>query len=325
MSDDLTDLLRTSDVLSPDERATREARSAFVGAGLSRSQQRRVLRPALAFVAVLAALAAAFGAGLAVASRSEGTTETAVDAPGFLPANGWHTLQNGVLLPPSGVSAMASTRPFDPTDLRNGGRPARTIATLGPEDVLIYSMFFTAGQVPSMDSTFPHRDLPLRLSFAVDGGLEGIQAPKVERLRVGANGYDIDALIIYGSANPPARVVAEADGELERLAVPGCPSASDALSSADRSSAADFAAQWVRDHYLGRKADIANVSATGYVIGNDSPPDEKLARAVCGESADRIAEVVIDVPPAARAQIGRLPLRYFVYRSDGEWRIWRQV
>lgn len=201
----------------PDPEATDRARAAVLGAAAGRPLH-RTRRLAVGGLAFAAALAAAFVAGLALASG--GSTKTLADGPGFLPAAGWETFQTGLVREPQAPTATAATVPLG-HDVLDETFPWQTIATLQQGDVLLEALFGQTGDIAGIDAEFPRRSLPLSLEDGTAGlGLEG-QPTGISALRLYArvNGWNLELLVFTrGPLTSGPRAAAEA--ELRRLVVP---------------------------------------------------------------------------------------------------------
>jgi hypothetical protein len=230
MDDELERRLRAAreGMPGPSATATRRARDAVLSG--SASDQGRLIRAGRRrLVAVFAtgavtALAAAFFAGFAVAAARDlppgGDGEGLITGPGFLPAPGWDVFETGTTEPPQAPTATASNVSLDPAD-EVGGLPHPTLERLGPEGIVIFATFYPSGESEEVDRQFPERSLPLRLSSAEPGGIEG-QPENVSALRLlGRVGdYNIDVVIFIGSADASPSTLELADEQLGRLVVP---------------------------------------------------------------------------------------------------------
>jgi hypothetical protein len=119
----------------------------------------------------------------------------------------------------------AANIPLGP-DTRSGDAPWDTVERLEETDVVLYAMFWPAG-----DADLPPRDLPLSLDDAQPGGLEG-QPDDIyaDRLLAQVEGWNIDLLVFYGGGDPTgvppvpsepgAETRAAAQDQLGRLGVP---------------------------------------------------------------------------------------------------------
>jgi hypothetical protein len=270
---------------------------------------------------------AAFGAGLTVASDDEPPLfAEGAAGPGFLPAPGWNLLNTGLTVPPQAPFALAANVPPSERDRSTGGRPDETIRSLGATGVVLYALFIPAGHVPSIDATFPERELPLRLTDARENSPQGPQPPgQTLRLLARIGGFDIDVTIYFGADEPSAAVRATAAEQLARLVVPGCPQGSLAVNGGDRAAAAAYARQWLSAHYLGQLTDLAGAKVDAFVVGVDDAPHGGAVTDECPDVARRMIEVRVTLPEKAQQTVDRLPLSYLVIRTQDGWTIWRHV
>jgi hypothetical protein len=214
---DLERILREarSALPEPDPNATERARVAALEAARPSHRTRRF---AVSGLALAAALAAAFVAGLGLASG--GSTKMVANGPGFLPAAGWETFQTGLVREPQGPTATAATVPLG-HDVLDETFPWQTIATLRRGHVLLEALFGPTGDIAGLDAEFPRRSLPLSLADGRGGlVLEG-QPAGVSALRLDArvNGWNLELVVFTrGPLTGATRDAAEA--ELRRLVVP---------------------------------------------------------------------------------------------------------
>jgi len=343
MTDDLQNQLRSAadDYPAPTMKATERARRAFLNAvskspaGPRRTGYGRIAAAAAAFIVCVAA---AFGTGFAVASSDNAaistTTSTATSAtgglesasgPGFLPASGWNIAQTTATVPSDPQSAIATNGQIDPEDFSFGGRPSNTIGKLGPEGILIYAMFTPSGELPTLDQQYPKRTIPLRLSDAGDAGLEGLPDRVVsKRLLARVAGYNADVLIVFGRHDPPRALEAEADAELGRLVVPGCPTHAPRINPDEKAAAMVFLRAWLLAHYQGRPTDLGAVKLTAHVIGvEDASAGAAIIEACGGRVRGRLLEVDVTLPQTAQPPRKR-PFVYLLNETPGSWEVWRQ-
>lgn len=346
MSDTLDDRLRraASSYALPDEQASSRARDAFLEAAapparpVAEDRRRRFhVAPRLAALGLAFAVGVggAFGAGFGVGS-SEGSTSTftatipiaanSAAGPGFLPAAGWNIVQTGPTVPPLAPTAMAANVPFAASDAALTSPPEATIRSLGANGVLLHAMFVRSDDT-SGQGQYPQRTLPLRLSDARPGSLEGFPTGG-ETLRLGAHaaGYEIDVLIVFGAAKPSQAVRAAAEEELARLVVPGCPAHAAALTGSDKDAAAAFMLEWLRTHYVGAPVDFDGASARAYLVGVDAAPHAAAVTAQCSAGAKgRIVEVDVTLSKSAQGTTGPHPLAYLLVRAGSGWVVWREA
>jgi hypothetical protein len=133
--------------------------------------------------------------------------------PRFLPAPGWEVVQ-------AGIATTASNIPMGP-HTRSGSTPWDTVERLGEDDVVLSVSVLPTGESPLVDAQHPPGELPLSIDDAPPGGLEG--DPEVGltlRRLVQVNGWNIDLMIFFGTAEPSAETRAAAQEQLARLDVP---------------------------------------------------------------------------------------------------------
>jgi hypothetical protein len=197
----------------PSRRATERARRAALEAYATThgTGPRRVSGPRLSLLAAAVALAAGIGIGLALAP-SGGTARGAAvlpAGPGFLPAQGWNTV---AAAQPRVASAVAANVELLDAP-RQGGFPQRTLERLPADGILMVATLRPQGELAGTSTV---SSLSLRLEAATVSA-EG----RVTRYRVSgaAAGYQVDVDVYFGA--PPSRsLLAEAQAELGRLAVP---------------------------------------------------------------------------------------------------------
>jgi hypothetical protein len=281
---------------APTPHATARARREVLKVGAQPSprwRHRHGGRVALA-VTVAALIGASFAAGMSLSGGDANPSGTPAAGPGFLPTVGWDVVQSGLTPAPGPITALAATQPIAAKDRNLLAPPTATIDALGPNGVLIHVSFGAGGA-----SGYPSRQLPLRLSEAKPGSMEGYPtAGKTLRLNAYVNGYTIDALIIFGSQEPHREALAAADEELGRIATPQCPANADALTTNDLGAAVAFARDWLAVH------------STGTAISG----------------ATIVARPLSAAPAAVRDAIhGGDRGDVFSQRSARHWRIWRLV
>ena len=139
---------------------------------------------------------------------------------GFLPAQGWTVIQSGSLGPTGEARAVAANVPLDAADdLR--GLPLATLDSLPTRGVVIFATFTPHGD-PGQDFAFAPSELPLRIEDAV-----GIQSDEVApdrrlahyRVLASVGGSNVAAEVFLGTEPAPARLVAAAQRQLNRLVV----------------------------------------------------------------------------------------------------------
>lgn len=155
-----------------------------------------------AATALLAALGLGFGLGVLLwPSGSSAAGEQPMFGAGFLPADGWRTIQTG-------LTAIAANVPIRQDDVARGAEaiPRATLATLPRRGVVV---------VATLEPRFGRavqRSLPLRLEDAEPVVVADFPA---RRLRASVDAYDLEVLVFLGSqAALPA-----AQRQLDRLVV----------------------------------------------------------------------------------------------------------
>ena len=203
---------------SSDEAAERARVRALEAAGARQPRRRPVL---LAGLAVVVALVLGVGIG---ASRAPGVT-AAPGAPsgfGFLPVNGWYVVQNGGLATPEHPAiATAANVPIQPGD----GASILPYATLQllPADgvVLVASIVAQGASLPLEIDPRRAFDLPLRVSTATTiqyGAQIRPERPLGQyQIRANVKGYSVDVHLYFGTTEPTAETLQEAQRQLDRL------------------------------------------------------------------------------------------------------------
>jgi hypothetical protein len=331
---DFDDQLTQLDDLYPRPTAevTGRARAEVLSARPSGRRDVPLRRPGrrlvLAAIAVAAAVAAAFAAGLAVASSPERTitAPTAATGPGFLPATGWNVLQTGLTVPPEGPVASAANVPFAPADLSQQSPPTATVAALPASGVLLWAQFYPSGQIPAIDRTFPVRTLPLRLADArVTTNPEGFGGSgAVRRIAARVNGYNVDVVIFFGANQPSASALADARGELARLTLPACPAIAQPIDPYEVAAAQAYLVAWLRAHYVSRLSDLRGARARAVVVSGVRDRRIRLVATTCASQAAHLVAVTVTPSAAGRANLGRLPLLYFLSKTSTGWSVWRE-
>lgn len=173
-------------------------------------------------VALAAVVGVGVGFGLASWLTPSGSATSSFVGFGFLPANGWTVVQSGTVGATGAASAIAANVPLDPGD-RLGSPPFATLESLPSGGVLIFATFTTRGD-PGEDVKFAVRELPLQISGAKPVPPAGDPLPFARhlaqyRLRVGVEGYNVDARIYFGTAPPSDEMIGAAQRQLNRLVV----------------------------------------------------------------------------------------------------------
>ena len=172
----------------------------------------------MAVAALLLGSALGFGVGQTFDPRGG----TAAAAPsygiGFLPADGWNVVQNGIRSG-RGTTSIAATVPLESNDLAVGGFPRETVASLPPDGVVISATVYPNGFRQFWE--LPRLPLPLHLTDAAS------DQPRPHRtyyrILANVNGQDVDVRIVFGAAVPPATATLEADRQLSRIVVRSAP------------------------------------------------------------------------------------------------------
>jgi hypothetical protein len=253
-------------------------------------------------------------------TRTVGTELTATGGPGFVPARGWNTMQtDGAAVFPGGTASAATV------ELREPPRafPHETIASLGPDDVLIQATLYgRADFIRPGWETYPPRKLPLRTpagdaaaSWEGGSGWRYVITGRVQ-------GWLVEATVYFG-AQPTAAVRRHADAELARLLLPSpCPAAqalpADAAASATKAVA----------RTLPRAIDMSVTPSVDY-----RDPRLSARRAGAGDAlpaqchdVPRARVVVVDVRYPHLDSASRLARRtYLVSRQGGRDVVWART
>ena len=141
--------------------------------------------------------------------------------PSFQRADGWHVLsRNGEL--------AAANVPFAAADRSMASPPARTVAALQRDGIVIWTMYARGG-----NDHYPPRRLPLRVEQGVTSNpFEGfpcapavttskcyVASGSIRHLQARSGSYAIDLYVFFGTDRPTSASVAAADTELARLSV----------------------------------------------------------------------------------------------------------
>jgi len=237
MSKDLEERLRREGLRLPDpptgamQRVRRAITSDVDERRAWRSARNRPRGLALAAAAFVAA--AAFGSGYAVASNAAPRSNVVVTRPtidggiGFLPADGWSSINTGFTNSREAPAAVAANLPISEIDLSQGAGnlPRTTISRLRSDGVVLFAIFYPRGEVEKVDRSFKTAALPLRLADAAEGNIEGDPngGNASYRLTRAVNGWNVDVMVFFGSPKPSATLRAAAEAELERLIVSEAP------------------------------------------------------------------------------------------------------
>jgi hypothetical protein len=226
MSGDLERRLRKlrEKVPEPEPRLLEQVRASLIAGrdeGFPSTASRRG-RPGggglvIAVAALLVGSAVGFGVGQTFEPRSSQAAAPSYGI-GFLPADGWNVVQNGIRTSRSKTS-IAATVPLESSDLSTGGFPYQTVAALPPDGVVISATVYPTGFHEGW--ILPRLRLPLHLTDAA------FDEPRPHRtyyrILANVNGQDVDIRIVFGSAVPPAGATFEADRQLSRVVVRSAP------------------------------------------------------------------------------------------------------
>jgi hypothetical protein len=145
----------------------------------------------------------------------------------------------------------------------------------------------------------------------------------VRRIDARASGYDIDVVIFFGSLTPSARALTAARSELARLVLPGCPTAAQQLGRGDLQAATIALTSWLHAHYVGRPSDLRGARVAASVVSKASGTRVRVVATMCRADAPRMVAVTVTPSAQGRANIGSLPLLYFLSKTATGWSIWR--
>jgi hypothetical protein len=286
------------------------------------------LLAAVAAVATLGILAG-FAAGRTTApddaapppARPDAAPLSATGGPGFLPASGWNTAQTGNPQLPQAAGALAATVEIADAP---GDNPRRTVARLGRDDVLVAAAIYgRQGFRPALDRGYSPVDGPLRVEEGVvqhewEGG-SGLRYVITARV----DGWLVEAIAYFGSAEPSDAALRRADEQLGRLILPSpCPVGAQALPP----DALEAAGEAVRaqlfvgvDRSVTPRADYRNPAFDARLGTRED------AVAQCSAvPPDRV--VVVDVQfPALRDRPELGHHTYLVSRQDDRYVVWERV
>jgi hypothetical protein len=168
----------------------------------------------IAVAALLIGSAVGFGAGRVFDPRGGEAKAAPSYGIGFLPADGWNVVQNGIRRGRR-ATAIAATVPLKSSDLAAGGFPRETVASLPHDGLLISATAYANGYRRGW--ILPRLRLPLHLTDAAFG--EPHPDRTYYRILANVNGQDVDVRIVFGAAVPPAVATLEADRQLSRIVV----------------------------------------------------------------------------------------------------------
>jgi hypothetical protein len=208
----------------PDEGAALRARRRALGT-LRQAPRTRAL--VLLGATLVAAVALGVTAGSLNAPSGVAAREPA--SLGFVPQPGWFALQS----PPPAVRgeqtvAVAANVPFAPDDTVHGfvepsGLPYSTLLTLPPRGIVLVATMVLPS-IPVSMSDYRETKLPLRIrdgATYVQWGAEvrHDQAIGQYQLRATIHGYNVDVVAYFGTPQPGAALVDEAQRQLDELVV----------------------------------------------------------------------------------------------------------
>ena len=232
MSSDFDRLLRDArEALPlPDEESTQRARSRAVASLRTKRRRARVL--VLAGATLVGAVALGVTAGSLNAPSVTAAREPAV--LGFVPEPGWFALQS----PPPAIEgqqivAVAANVPFADDDVKDGlvepsGLPYSTLLTLSPSGIVIVATMTpeTIPHIAPVSTTpyYPRRALPLQLRDALPVVRWGAQVrpdqPTAQfHLPVQLRGYNVDVVVYFGTPQPSAALMQQAQDQLTGFVV----------------------------------------------------------------------------------------------------------
>ena len=168
----------------------------------------------IAVTALLLGSAVGFGVGRVFDPNGGAAAAAPSFGIGFLPADGWNVVQNGIRRG-RGTTAIAATIPLDSSDVTRGGFPRDTVAELPADGVLISATVYPNGYLP--DWVLPRVRAPLHLTDAAFG--EPSPHRTYYRILANVNRQDVEIRIVFGAAVPPATATLEADRQLSRIVV----------------------------------------------------------------------------------------------------------
>ena len=168
----------------------------------------------IAVAALLLGSAVGFGVGRVFDPNGGEAAAAPSYGIGFLPADGWNVVQNGIRRG-RGATAIAATVPLESSDLARGGFPRDTVADLPSDGVVISATVYPNGYLPQW--VLPRVRAPLHLTDAAFG--EPSPKRTYYRILANVNDQDVEVRIVFGAAVPPATATLEADRQLSRIVV----------------------------------------------------------------------------------------------------------
>ena len=80
---------------------------------------------------------------------------------------------------------------------------------------------------------------------------------------------------------------------------------------------------WLHAHYVGRPSDLRGARVAAGVVSKATGARVHLVATMCRAEAARLVAVTVTPSAQGRANIGRLPLLYFLSKTANGWNIWR--
>jgi hypothetical protein len=228
--------------------------------GFGLRSRRVVLLAAALFLVV-----SAFGFGLVSSLTPSGSAGVNFVGFGFRPEHGWTVLQTGTLDQSGVARAVAANVQLGAGD-DLGGEPRATLASLSDRGALIFATFRPRGS-SELDASFGARELPLELDDAerlppARGALADLAR---YRLRAAVGGYNIDARVYFGRAEPSPAARASAQSQLSRLVV-----------------ASERVTIRAQPTVIGARAGTTRVRVSGTVQGARAGEDVAIQAKTCG-------------------------------------------
>jgi hypothetical protein len=302
MSPDLEQRLRDGGkaLAGPAAPVTERARQAALAAvSKSRGGGGRVL-------AIGGTVLAAVAVGMVIGSFAFAGRGTASEAPGlgFLPAEGWTVLQSGTPATPDrpGV-ALAANVPLLPRDAADGF-PYSTLRSLPAHGVVLVASFMR------LSDRRESARLPLSLDEATPyiryGGQVRPERPLGQyEIRAFVEGYAVEVQAYFGTREPSASQLAEAQRQLDRLVVsPEGDRPGESPHGPARGEAVNIAFQRYHDaacrcYKLRFFGQVSNAAADEYVSVMHKPCRATFSTAIAGATTTAGGgwEVVPGFPP----------------------------
>ena len=207
-------------VPEPEPELLEQVRASLIaGRGEGGPQASRRGRPGggallVAVTALLLGSAVGFGVGRVFDPNGGEAAAAPSYGIGFLPADGWNVVQNGIHRG-RGTTAIAATIPLDSSDVSRGGFPRDTVMDLPADGVLISATVYPNGYLPQW--VLPRLRAPLHLTDAAFGQPNPDRT--YYRILANVNGQDVQVRIVFGASVPPETATLEADRQLSRIVV----------------------------------------------------------------------------------------------------------